>query len=173
MPQLQSRIQCRLAHATDIPAVKNLLDRYHVKNLSEQQRGDGFVTTDMTEQQLLDLCLHEQGIIIAEDLSSQQLVGLLLGESWDFLAPWPIFAYLSARLSDYQLQQQPLNRASSYQYGPICVAEQFRGLGIGEAMLSLQRKHFSDRYAVMATFINVLNARSLAFHLRNGFEKYR
>mgnify|MGYP003365803688 FL=1 len=45
-------IVVRLAQDSDIPEVKQLLERYHAKNLAGEQRANGFVTTDMTEQQL-------------------------------------------------------------------------------------------------------------------------
>ncbi|WP_342538777.1 GNAT family N-acetyltransferase [Klebsiella variicola] len=63
-----------------------------------------------------------------------------------------------------------LDAASSYQYGPICVAEEYRGQGVGELLLAYQRKVFAPRYPVIVTFVNVLNPRSYAFHTRNQFE---
>lgn len=163
-------IDVRLATSSDIPGVKQLLERYHVKNLEGEQRADGFVTTDMTEQQLNELCATEQGVVVAEDRANKKIVGLLLGASWQFLKPWPMFDYMASILNDYTFQGKRLDAKTSYQYGPICVAEEYRGCGIGELILAHQRQVFAARYSVIVTFVNVLNPRSYAFHLRSKFE---
>lgn len=163
-------IVVRLAQPSDVSEVKQLLERYHTKNLASEQRANGFVTTDMTEQQLSELSSAESGVLIAIDSSSDKVIGLLLGGSWEFLSPWPMFKYMASILNEYSYQGKKLNAASSYQYGPICVAEEYRGRGVGELLLEYQRKVFAPRYPVIVTFINVLNPRSYAFHIRNQFE---
>ncbi|HCQ8621055.1 TPA: GNAT family N-acetyltransferase [Klebsiella quasipneumoniae] len=163
-------IVVRLAQDSDIPEVKQLLERYHAKNLAGEQRANGFVTTDMTEQQLNELRSAESGVVIAVDSTCDKVIGLLLGGSWEFLSPWPMFKYMASILNEYQYQGKNLDAVSSYQYGPICVAEEYRGQGVGEMLLEYQRKVFAPRYPVIVTFVNVLNPRSYAFHTRNQFE---
>ncbi|UPZ02598.1 hypothetical protein [Klebsiella pneumoniae] len=63
MAMVNEDIVVRLAQDSDIPEVKQLLERYHAKNLSGEQRANGFVTTDMTEQQLNELRSAESGRI--------------------------------------------------------------------------------------------------------------
>ncbi|GKJ74258.1 hypothetical protein NUKP33_28810 [Klebsiella variicola] len=41
---------------------------------------------------------------------------------------------------------------------------------MGELLLEYQHKVFAPRYPVIVTFVNVLNPRSYAFHIRNQFE---
>lgn len=159
----------RLAETGDIPAVKKLLEEHHAKNLTVEQRVNGFVTTDMTEQQLCQLCTEENGVIIATDVTSKKVVGLLLGASWPFLKPWPMFDYMAGILNNYTFQGVKLDAETSYQYGPVCIAQAYRGRGIGESLLDFQRQIFSPHYRVIVTFVNVLNPRSYAFHTRNQF----
>lgn len=52
MAMVNENIVIRLAQDVDIPEVKQLLERYHAKNLAGEPRANGFVTTDMTQQQL-------------------------------------------------------------------------------------------------------------------------
>ena len=163
-------INVRLAEKKDIPKVKKLLERYHAKNLEAEQRANGFVTTDMTEQQLSDLCERESGVVIAIDNTNNKVVGLLLGASWQFLQPWPMFDYMAGILKEFTYQGVNLDAETSYQYGPICVAEEYRSCGIGESLLAYQRHVFAARFSVTVTFVNVLNPRSYAFHTRNKFE---
>lgn len=91
MAMVNENIVIRLAQDVDIPEVKQLLERYHAKNLAGEQRANGFVTTDMTEQQLSELSSAESGVVIAVDRSCDKVIGLLLGGSWEFLSPWPMF----------------------------------------------------------------------------------
>lgn len=163
-------ITVRLANSADIADVKNLLEQHHVKNLSIDQRQNGFVTTDMTEQQLENLSNKENGVIIAYDEEKKKIVGLLLGASWEFLKAWPMFNYMADILKDYQFNGEALSAASSYQYGPICIDSAYRSQGVGEKLLAYQREVFAPRYDHTVTFVNVLNPRSYAFHTRNKFE---
>lgn len=160
----------RLAQASDIAEVKKLLERYHAKNLESEQRANGFVTTDMTEQQLSKLCAAENGVVIAVDQTNDKVIGLLLGASWKFLSPWPMFEYMASILDQYSFQGERLDAATSYQYGPICVAEEYRSRGVGELLLEYQRKVFAAHYPFIVTFVNVLNPRSYSFHKRNSFD---
>lgn len=165
-----NNITIRLATKSDIVGVKELLEVHHVKNLSEEEKKDGFVTTDMTIEQLTSLQEKENGITIAIDNKTNKMVALLLGGSWDFLKEWPMFEYMTTILKDYKFKGKALDTSTSYQYGPICVAQDYRGLGIGEGLLKLQLETFSSRFPVVVTFVNVLNPRSYAFHIRNNFE---
>jgi ribosomal protein S18 acetylase RimI-like enzyme len=163
-------IVVRLATNNDLTEVKALLERYHAKNLEGEQRENGFVTTDMTVKQLSELLAQESGVVVAVDTSENKIVALLLGASWQFLNPWPMFDYMSRILEQYRYNNERLDADSSYQYGPICVAEEYRGCGIGELLLDYQRKIFAARYPVVVTFVNVLNPRSYSFHIRNEFK---
>lgn len=166
----KNNITIRFASDNDIPSVKKLLERYHVKNLDVHERENGFVTTDMTIPQLSELCHSENGVLIAVDENTHSVAGLLLGASWQFLTPWPIFNHMANILNHYELNGKKLDRATSYQYGPICIAEEYRSQGIGESLLAYQRQVFSARYTMAVTFVNVLNSRSYAFHTRSQFE---
>lgn len=165
----QANIVIREAKKDDIHNVKALLERYHAKNLDTAQRANGFVTTDMTVQQLETLRETEHGVVIAVDESQNRIVGLLLGASWGFLKPWPMFEYMASILKDYTFNDHNLDPETSYQYGPICIEEAYRGCKIGEQLLAHQRQIFASRYPVVVTFVNVLNPRSYAFHSRNDF----
>ncbi|SQC16362.1 Uncharacterised protein [Klebsiella pneumoniae] len=49
---------------------------------------------------------------------------------------------MASILNEYRYQGEKLDAVSSYQYGPICVAEEYRGRGVGEMLLEYQRKVF-------------------------------
>lgn len=111
MAMVNENIVIRLAQDVDIPEVKQLLERYHAKNLAGEQRANGFVTTDMTQQQLSELSSAESGVVIAVDRSCNKVIGLLLGGSWEFLSPWPMFKYMASILNEYRYQGKKLDAA--------------------------------------------------------------
>ncbi|WP_370930882.1 N-acetyltransferase family protein [Bartonella sp. DGB1] len=162
-------IEIRCAKDEDIANVKELLESYHYKNLSEEGRIDGFVTTDMSISQLQDLSRKEQGVTIAVDRSNGRMAAMLIGASWAFLKPWAMFDYMQSILNDYSFNGERLNKETSYQYGPICIAKEYRSKGIGEKLLEYQRYLFGKRFPLTVTFVNKVNPRSYAFHIRVGF----
>ncbi|WP_226020497.1 GNAT family N-acetyltransferase [Serratia symbiotica] len=162
-------IKIRCATDEDIPQVKALLERYHAKNLTDESKINGFVTTDMTIAELQALSHTEQGVTIAVDASNGVIAGMLIGASWDFLKPWKMFDYMQGILGDYLFDGERLNKQTSYQYGPICIAEEYRSKGVGEKLLEYQRRLFGKRFPLVVTFVNKVNPRSYAFHMRAGF----
>lgn len=169
MPNEDLEVCIRHATSDDVPQVKALLERYHSRNLEGNARDNGFVTTDMSEAQLCQLIETEQGVTVAQHKNTGEIVALLLGASWDFLKPWPMFEYMQDILDGYTFDGEQLSKQASYQYGPICIAEEWRSLGIGERLLAFQRKAFAKRFSFVVTFVNQVNRRSYAFHRRVGF----
>lgn len=171
MCPLHEKFEIRLATTEEIPLVKALLERYHAKNLqTDKERTNGFVTTDMTEQQLETLLSVENGVAVAVERSTGTLAGLLLGASWQFLSDWPMFLHMVELLPEHRHEDKKLSPENCYQYGPICIAEEYRGEGVGEALADFQRKVFGERYPISATFVNFKNQRSLSFHERYGWK---
>lgn len=171
MSALHEKFEIRLATSEEIPLVKALLERYHTKNLQTgKERANGFVTTDMTERQLETLLIVENGVAVAFERSTGTLAGLLLGASWQFLSDWPMFVHMAGLLPEHRHEGKKLSPENCYQYGPICIAEEYRGEGVGEALADLQRKVFGERYPISATFVNLKNQRSLSFHERYGWK---
>ena len=64
----------------DIPGVLALLKANHVDNVTDKSQG--FVTTNMTEQQMTALIEQENGVTIAKD--GDRVVAFALAASWGF-----------------------------------------------------------------------------------------
>ena len=149
----------------DISGVLSLLHANHVSNLSEAERKNGFVTTNMTEEQLASLILKESGVTIAKREDGRILAFAMAG-SWDYWSDWPFFAYMIEKLSDFSLDGQILTTENAYQYGPICIDHSIRGTGLFSKIFYKSLSSMSERYPIMATFINQVNHRSYAAHTR-------
>lgn len=61
---------------------------------------------------------------------------------------------------------------NSLQYGPVCVAESFRGQGVLEGLIESIKTHYAPYFEFGITFIDARNSRSLAAHERKmGFRR--
>lgn len=158
-------MQPRIAHLNDIPEILALQERNLVTRLSAIEQQQGFVTTPFTAPQLVELIGESRLFVLA---NSRQLGGYMAAPSWDYLRPWPIFEQLLAELTPYALGGVPIRRENSFQYGPVCIAQEFRGGGLFARLFALMRQEMASRYAIGATFINQRNPRSFAAHTRKA-----
>ena len=55
-------IEVRLARMQDFDGVKELLAAYHVNTIAPEDKKDGFVTTNLTDEQLENLIVKEREI---------------------------------------------------------------------------------------------------------------
>jgi putative acetyltransferase len=154
----------RAAKLTDIPDVIALQSLYLFANLSEQERAQGFVTTPFTTEQIERVIQEEAGLYIA--VQGEKVVGYAFGARWGFWSEWPIFNYMVDRFSQFTFDNHVFTTHNSYQYGPICVDISMRGKGVAEALFGAIKTAMSKRYTLGLTFINQVNAISIAFHTR-------
>lgn len=71
-------------------------------------------------------------------------------------------------LPKFSFEGQQLTAENSYQYGPVCVDQDYRSSGIFEKVFFASLASMRDRYPIMATFINQINSRSYAVHTRKA-----
>lgn len=75
-------MEIRYAVYNDLDRVLDLLRTNHVDTISEEEKQNGFVTTNITKEQLCNLMEAEKGITVAED--GDKIVGFALAGSWNF-----------------------------------------------------------------------------------------
>lgn len=155
-------MEIRQATQNDAQGILKLLQENHVDNITDPS--DGFVTTNMTLQQLETLITKENGVTIA--VEQDRIVAFAMVASWEFWSEWQFFAYMIERLSTFSFEGQTLTVENSYQYGPVCVDQQFRGTGVFEQVFAKSLASMQARYPIMATFINQINHRSFAAHTK-------
>lgn len=153
----------RNAKISDIDGILTLQSRYLYANLSERERLNGFVTTPFTDKQFETL-LGEDGVYVA--INDDEVAGYALAGSWRFFSQWLIFPYMVARLPALNLGGRAITSENSFQYGPVCVDEKYRGSGLFPRLFEQMRLGFSNRYPIGVTFINRLNQRSYVAHTR-------
>ncbi len=154
----------RAGTIADISGVLSLQSRYLWANLTEEQRKAGFVTTPFTPEQVATVIEQYQGLYVA--LCGTEVVGYAYGAAWQYWGQWPMFQHMIERMDLFTFQGQRCTVDNTYQYGPICVDQSVRGQGVAEALFGAVRRGFAGRYPIGLTFINKVNALSMAFHTR-------
>lgn len=154
----------RPASLVDAAGIMALLRANHVDSVNEEEKKDGFVTTNLTDRQLADLITKENGIVVAENESG--IVGFAMAASWQFWSEWPLFAYMIKQLPKYRLDGIRFTPDNTYQYGPVCVKKNIRGYGVFEKLFYASLTSMKHRYPYMVTFINHINPRSYQAHTK-------
>ncbi len=152
----------RIATVDDIEQVLALHARYHVDTVSDEDRKDGFVTTALTPELLVELIEDEDGLVVADD--NGRITGYLMSASWQYCSKWPLFQYMISRLGELEYQGLTLSETNSYQYGPVCIDTEFRGTGVLQGLLACSLTVMKERYPILVTFVNKVNPRSLKAH---------
>lgn len=153
--------EIRKATATDIEGVLELQAKYLVSNLSETEKKDGFVTTPFTTTQIIQI-LEEDGLFVA--IADNKVIAYVFAGSWDYYSQWPIFPYMVSRFPGQAFNGVQITGSNSFQYGPICIDQHFRGSGLLNEIFEVMRLNLKERYPIGITFINKVNGRSFKAH---------
>ncbi len=162
-------ITTRLGNKTDIEGVLALQSRYLYRNLSDEERKKGFVTTPFTVSQLEEILL-QNGLFIAET-EDGTIVSYVFAGSWKYFEQWEIFNFMVSRFPKLSFQGKEITTLNSFQYGPICIDEKHRGTGLLNKIFEEMRLEFFKKYPISITFINKVNAISTNAHTKKlGWE---
>lgn len=158
-----------LAVPSDIPGVLKLQEKYLYRNMTEEERKDGFVTTPFTYQQIEEI-LKENGLFVAKNKNGV-VVAYIFAASWKYFEQWEIFNYMVSRFPNISFQNQKITTSNSFQYGPVCIDKKYRGQGLFNRLFEEMRLEFVKKYPISITFINKINQISTAAHTRKlGWE---
>lgn len=164
---MNSNFSIELATPADFAEMLALHALNHAKSVAPDARADGFLTLDIARSDLE--LLHQMRLIwAARDEQSGALAGYVLAAPWEFYTRWPMFRTQTDRFP-LALNGAQLTVENSFQYGPICVAQEFRGRGLVADLLEAVKARYRAQFRFGATFINVANARSMAAHRKLGF----
>ncbi|MEM0518718.1 MULTISPECIES: GNAT family acetyltransferase [Aequorivita] len=162
-------IKTRIANSNDFDGILALQQKYLFGNLSESERKNGFVTTPFTRLQLEEIC-KQNGIFVAEN-ASKCIVSYVFAGSWTYFKQWEIFRFMISRFPELSFQGVAITTENSFQYGPICIAEKYRGSGLLNKIFEEMRIEFYKKYPISITFINKVNTISEKAHtLKLGWE---
>ncbi len=151
------------ATAEHIEAILQLQEKYHVSNLTEaEKQTKGFVTMKVTHEQFVHLT-SKGGVFIAV-ANSGALAAYALTSDWAYYNQWAIIQQMASVLHDFSLENSAITTENSFQYGPVCIDEVFRGQGVLGQLFTAIQAIYAPHYAFAITFINKQNERSLRAH---------
>jgi len=161
-------ISTRLATHKDIPGILSLQDKYLFRNLSKDERKAGFVTTPFTTAQIEEI-LKQDGLFIA--LNNDIIIAYVFAGSWKYFEQWEIFNFMVSRFPQLSFRGKEITTDNSFQYGPICIDQEYRGQGIINQIFETMRLVFKEKYPISFTFINKVNTISEKAHTKKlGWE---
>lgn len=157
-------MEYRNARISDIGAVSELQQKFHINTISEKDKPDGFVTTLFSDELFKELIEQENGLAIACD--GKKIVAYAMAASWQYWSRWPLFQKMIADLPQTEYLGTVLSLENSYQYGPVCIEKEYRGTDVLPNIFEFSRLQMKDRYPILITFINQINHRSFQAHTR-------
>lgn len=162
-------INTRIGTTNDINGILSLQEKYLYRNLSESERQKGFVTTPFTTNQIEDI-IQQNGIFIAEN-ENDVIVAYAFAGSWGYFKQWEIFNFMVSRFPKLAFHGKAITTENSFQYGPVCIDEAYRGKGLLNELFEEMRIEFLQYYPISITFINRINTISEKAHTKNlGWE---
>ena len=159
----------RIATTSDIDGILSLQDKYLYRNLNEEERKKGFVTTPFTVPQLEEI-IRQKGLFVAEN-ENNKIIAYAFGGSWEYFEQWEIFNFMVSRFPKLSFKDYTITTENSFQYGPVCIDEKYRGKGLLNLLFEEMRIELFKRYPISITFINKVNIVSEMAHTKKlGWE---
>jgi L-amino acid N-acyltransferase YncA len=154
-------MEVRRAQSEDLAGVVDLQDRNLYQNVSEKERGGGFLSNRFSEEQFAAINADVSVVVALED---SRVVGFLCGSDMKAMADNPLVkSMISADSGALSFETTCLG-------GPVCVDESQRGKGVMAKLYdSLVSQLHGTRYKDIAVFISDVNVASIKAHEKVGF----
>jgi ribosomal protein S18 acetylase RimI-like enzyme len=153
---------------SELKGIKNLQEENLRKNLSDREaEAQGFVTVEYSIEFLQTL--HEESpSVIAKD--GRQVVGYALVALKSIRHQHDLLADLFNCIDKIEYNKQPLRDSNYVVAGQLCVAKNYRGLGLVQKMYQHFKTSLSGEFDYCLTDIAENNPRSLKAHIKTGFQ---
>lgn len=162
----------RRALVGDYPDIIALHRQNLFSNLSEQERQNGFLSIDFKDNSQLAAINEDVAVIVA--VQENTVVGYVCATSQEYSQQIPLLKYMMSLYPETMFQRQPLSNYRSFSYGPVCVADAYRGTGILQGLFQALLAQIPTRYNAGVCFLAKDNPRSLRAHTQKlGMEILR
>lgn len=152
----------RKATPADYAAILRLQSANFIANLSAEERKGGFLSAQFTP---------EQTARIAEDLGTMlavvgaQVAGFLCAFRNEFDTGSPVIAKMLESYDRFSFRGRRLTDFSSYVYGPVCIAREYRGRGLLRGLYEAQKRSLAGQFELGVAFVSRDNPHSLNAHV--------
>lgn len=159
---------CLAKNITEVEEIKSLQTRNLKKNISLKNRLiDGFLTASYSINFLIKMNELTPAIIAKQ---SNRVIGYVLATDRSLLSEHPLLRDLSSQINKISFRNKTIEDFNYLVVGQLCVAKEFRGLGIAQQLYIHFKKTYKNRYAFAITDVDQKNNASLAMHLKVGFK---
>lgn len=159
---------CSAVSEQDLKQILTLQQANHASSISaEQAERDGFVTV-MHSFKLMQQMNDAAPQIVAKD--GGQVVGYALVMLKAFEDMIPILKPMFQRLSTIQYRKRKITDYTFYVMGQICIAENYRGQGLFDALYKKHKELYGSQYELCITSVATRNTRSMRAHERISFK---
>ena len=157
----------RVSEFSELEGIKKLQEENLKKNLpADEAETEGFVTAEYTIEFLKTL--HEAGpSIIAKD--NDTVVGYALVADKSIRYQHELLSDLFNCIDQITYRGLLLKKVNYVVVGQLCVAKNYRGLGLVQQMYQHFKHSLSATYDCCITDVAENNPRSLKVHLKTGF----
>jgi hypothetical protein len=152
----------RSAQARDYAAILRLQSANYIGNLSEGERGEGFLSAEFSQEQIEQIA-SELGIVIAVDAGI--VAGYLCAFRNQFNHGSPVLTKMFECYDRLRFQEKPLHSWNTYVYGPVCIDRMYRGRGLLKGLYEAQKRGLTGRFEVGVAFVSRDNPHSLRAHI--------
>ena len=157
-------IKTRIGNKNDITGILSLQEKYLFRNLTDEERKSGFVTTPFTVNQIEEI-FKQNGIFVADN-ENDVIIAYAFAGSWKYFEQWEIFNFMVSRFPKLSFHGREITTENSFQYGPVCIDKAYRGKGLLNLIFEEMRIEFFKKYPISVTFINKVNGISEKAHTK-------
>ena len=158
----------RVTTHSELEGIKKLQQENLRKNLSDQESiSQGFVTAEYTLA-FLEKMHKESPSIIAK--TGDQVVGYALVSVKSLRHEHDLLADLFNSIDQIKYHDQLLKEAHYVVVGQLCIAKDYRGLGLVPRIYQCFRQSLYTEFDYCITDVAKDNPRSLKAHLKSGFQ---
>lgn len=155
-------LEFRRAKHADFAAMVDIQRPNLRQNLDEQDARFGFLSVEFSREDFATI--HAQlGIYVAE--SGAGLAGYAVADTLPHAANIPLIAHMISRFPQLRWQELPLAEQRLFIYGPVCVSQGARGLGVLPGMVRCMAKDLQHRFDLGVGFVGKTNRHSYAAHV--------
>ncbi len=154
-------IEYRRARPDDYPAILALQSANFIANLGAEERKEGFLSAQFTLEQIARIA-EDLGTMVA--FAGNRVAGFLCAFRKEFDTGSPVIATMLDSFDRLSFGGEPLNRFSSYIYGPVCIGREFRGRGLLRGLYDAQKRDLAGQFELGVAFVSHDNPHSLNAH---------
>jgi hypothetical protein len=144
------------------PALLRLQSANYIANLSEEERRDGFLSAEFTLKQVARMA-EELGTTVA--IAGNDVAGFVCAFRREFDTGSPVIGKMIECYDRLQLAGRPLSAYSSYIYGPVCIAREYRRRGLLRGLYEAQTRDLAAQFEIGVAFVARSNPHSLQAHV--------